>query len=406
MRLRVFASMTVILTTTSFASALELRASHHDEDERKPGVRLAQNTEASTAATPAPAAQAEPPKAEMRAEPVSSDAPTMKADKPVEMPPNELKVHMHIEPSDVKVEDRAIDKTSEKLLGDLKRNCERHFSGLIQSEVRAACVSAGRDFARLGKLGHTLVQTRCRLNYGEEPRLVMACLVGSTVAEDLNAGQEGFKKKLQLCAENYPVHNEIDEVFLESCLTGIHIPDLMKVDGQERFEACSQITPERSFIGPCAVGLSLAQDAELKVAPASQNKMCDQYFNLNRFHKGYRACLNARSLAPVLPTTYGEAIKGCKNVESEVNNDTERAACLVGIAIYRHLARQDDISKRFQKCGDAKVTYQDRDILACLTAASLLDFTDKSGAEIGCKEVFKELKSGSRGDCMKSVGLF
>jgi hypothetical protein len=35
-----------------------------------------------------------------------------------------------------------------------------------------------------------------------------------------------------------------------------------------------------------------------------------------------------------------------------------------------------------------------------------LDFTDKSGAESGCREVFKELKSRSRGDCVNSLSLF
>lgn len=290
----------------------------------------------------------------------------------------------------------------------LKGSCERHYQGVIQSEVRAACSSAGTDFIRLNKMGATLPQTRCRINYGEEPRLVMACLVGNAIAEDLLANRDSYKKKLQLCAENYPAHNEIDTFLQESCLTGIHLPSHASATESERFATCARITPERSFLGPCAVGVSLAleQVAEIKVAPASQNKMCDQYFNLNRFHKGYRACLNARSLALELPSKVTDALKSCANISSEANNDTERAACLVGLTIYRHLLRQDDVSKRFQKCGSNKVTYQDRDFLACLTAASLLDFTDRNGAEGGCREVFRELRSHSRGDCLSSLSLF
>jgi hypothetical protein len=294
----------------------------------------------------------------------------------------------------------------DKLTADLKSQCQKHFPGIIQAEVRAACVSAGSEFERLGKLGQSLVQTRCRLNYGEEPRLVMACMIGAKISADLMANSDDFKKRLQLCAENYPVHNEIDAFLQESCLTGVHLSDFMKPEGQARFETCAQITPERSFIGPCAVGLGLAQSQQAKVTPASQNRLCEKYFNLNRFHKGYRACLGAFALTDNLPEKYPDAIKNCANISSEANNDTERAACLVGLSIYRHLLKEDDVHKRYQKCGDNKVTYQDRDFLACLTAASLLDFTDKNGAEVGCREVFKELKSHSRGDCVNSLSLF
>lgn len=355
---------------------------------------------------------------QFRAEPISSPKPNAdsgtSAGGGAAAAPQTIKAQLHIEPATAPAiapatapsPSSAESKEAERFFNEVKLNCDRHFPGQLQSEVRTACASASRDFVRLGKLGKTLAQTRCRLNYGEEPRLAMSCLIGAKIADSINTQQDGFKKNLQLCSENYPVHNVIDEVLLESCLTGIYMPSLMKLSGKERFDACAEITPERSFIGPCAVGLSLAQDPDLKVAPASQNKLCDQYFNLNQFHKGYRACLNSRSLAPQVPSKFSDAIKGCANVVSEANNDTERAACMVGLSIYRHLANQDDVGKRFQKCGDSKVTYQDRDILACLTAASLLDFTDKTGAESGCKEVFKELKSHSRSDCLKFINLF
>ena len=291
-----------------------------------------------------------------------------------------------------------------RITNEVGKNCERHFPGQIQAEVRAACTASAPDFSRLGR---GLIDTRCRLNYGEEPRLVMACLIGSSIAEDLTNSREAFKRKLQLCAETYPVHNEIDAFLQESCLTGTLVPDLMKTEGKARFEACAKITPERSFIGPCAVGLRLTlENQESSAPPAQQNKLCEQYFNLRQFHKGYRACLNARALAAEPVGKIGDAIKDCGNILSEANNDTEKAACLVGLTIHRKLSKREDVSKRFQKCGENKVTYQDRDFLACLTAASLLDFADKDGAQKGCREVFKDSKSRSRGDCINSLTLF
>ena len=299
--------------------------------------------------------------------------------------------------------------TKDPFLNDLKQHCARHFPGLIQGEIRMACLAAGQDFARLGK---SLVQTRCRLNYGEEPRLVMACLVGSAIADDVVAKKDDFKKKLQLCAEHYPMHTEIDAFLQEGCLTGIHISDLMisnlaSDSGALRADVCRKITPERSFIGPCAVGMSFAQDLASAVAPGQMNKSCEQYFDHSRFHAGYRACLVARSLGPDLPTKYADALKSCRVLVSEADvNDTESAACFVGLDIYRHLQKQDDIAKRFQKCGTSKVNYAERDILACLTAASLLDFADKNGADNGCREVFKTAKNRSRTDCVNSLGQF
>ena len=293
-----------------------------------------------------------------------------------------------------------------QLTTGLTKHCERHFPGLIQAEVRTACASSSSDYARLGR---SLVATRCRLTYGEAPRLLMACLIGAEMADEVLSGRESFKRKLQLCAETYPVHNEIDAFLQESCLTGAHIPSLMKVDAKARFETCAQITPERSFLGPCSVGLGLALESEdtvQKIPPQKQNKICEQFFNLRRFHKGYRACLNARGLVAQSSGKVGEAIKDCDNILSEANNDTERAACLVGLTISRSMMKQEDIAKKFQKCGDNKVTYQDRDFLACLTAASLLQLTDKIGAESGCRDIFKEKSSKGRGDCIHSLALF
>lgn len=288
---------------------------------------------------------------------------------------------------------------------ELKRNCSRHFPGQIQAEVRTACASAATSFHRHGKFGS---QTRCRLDYGEEPRDVMACLVGVDIAQDLDGKKEDFKRKHQLCAEQYPAYTEVDVFLQESCLTGVHLPALM--ENKVQLEMCSQVTPERSFLGPCVTGLSLSQSldspATPPVQPSSQNKLCEQYFDHRQLHTGYRACLNARGLAINWTDRATDLIKNCGNLASEPNSDTERAACVVGASIYKHLLNKGDVAKRFQKCGDNKVSYQDRDFLACLTAASLLDFTDKNGADAGCREVFKTAKSKGRGDCVNSISLF
>lgn len=292
-----------------------------------------------------------------------------------------------------------------RFTAEVTNYCEKHFPGLIQSEVRAACVSSAEAHQ---KLGRNLVETRCRLNYGDEPRLVMACLIGASIGHDIAHGREDFKHKLQLCSEAYPVHNEIDAFLQESCITGTHVPELMNVENKARFEACAKITPERSFIGPCAVGLGLVlEDKQSSIPPVEQNKRCEQYFNLKRFHKGYRACLNARGLTATSNSKIKDVLNDCGNILSDKNNEIEKAACLVGLAIHQKLSHREDISQRFQKCGDNKVTYQDRDFLACLTAASLLYFTDdKKTAQSACREIYKNSKSRSRGDCLNSLNLF
>jgi hypothetical protein len=286
----------------------------------------------------------------------------------------------------------------------LKAECQKHFPGLIQGELRRACLSPSDDDKELG-LG--LSQVNCRLNYGEEPRLVMACLIGVLVEGDLQKGTDSASKKLQLCSDIYPQHTEIDAFLQESCLTGVHIPELMNTSGLQRYEACSQLSPERSFVGPCAVGLSLAQDMLNPEAPTAQNKLCEQYFDHKRFHLTYRACLVARSI-PVTagPNRVVDVIQNCSNVVTDPTNDNERAACIIGSNIYRSLTRKDEVAKRFQKCGEIKVSYQERDTLACLTAASLLDMSDRTSAENGCKDVFKAAKNTSRGNCISSLGLF
>jgi hypothetical protein len=288
----------------------------------------------------------------------------------------------------------------EKQVDEQKKNCERHYTGVIQSELRLACASATTNYMNVGK---ELAQTRCRMAYGEEPRLVMSCLIGVGIFEDQLGGKDNFKSKLQLCAEHYPAHTEIDAFLQESCLIGTHLPSLMQTGGRPHFELCATINPERAFIGPCSVGLSLVTDTASAKQTGQQNKICEQYFDHRQFHIGYRSCLSARGLGPDVPERLSDALKACSNVIANAENDTERAACMVGVDIYRHLGKRDELTKRFQKCGDTKVSYLDRDFLACLTAASLIDLSDKNGATAGCKEVYKNGKTKGRANCLNSI---
>jgi hypothetical protein len=290
------------------------------------------------------------------------------------------------------------------LTAQVRKECARHFPGSTQGELRTSCVSSVPSLQTLGK---SLAETKCRVTYGLEPRTALSCLIGVAIADDIAAKREDYKKKLQLCAEQYPQYTEIDAFLQESCLTGVHLPELITVGSQNRlFETCAQISPERSFLGPCAVGLSLAQGMAQVILPNQQNKLCEQYFDHRKFHLTYRACLNATSVAIVSGANANELIKNCENILSDPGNDNERAACIVGTNIHRALTKQEDLSKRFQKCGENKVSYEDRDVLACLTASSLLELTDRSGATVGCKDIFKAPKNSSRSDCLNSMGLF
>ncbi|MES2854701.1 MAG: hypothetical protein V4692_02505, partial [Bdellovibrionota bacterium] len=227
---------------------------------------------------------------------------------------------------------------------EFKKNCERHYSGSIQGELRSACASAFEDFSADAI---DLAHTRCRLDHGEEPRLVMACLIGAAILEDVAKKSDTFKTKLQVCAEHYPQHTEIDAFLQESCLTGVHIPELLKTKKDEGFLSCAQISPERSFIGPCAVGFSLAGDLKTPSTPRQQNKLCEKYFDHRRFHLTYRACLNARSVSAEKPDRLSELISRCANVVSDPGNDNERAACVIGSNIHRSLVKNEDVTLKF-----------------------------------------------------------
>ncbi|MES2964349.1 MAG: hypothetical protein V4760_10690 [Bdellovibrionota bacterium] len=294
-------------------------------------------------------------------------------------------------------------KKAEDEGSELKKHCARHYPGQIQGELRAACTVASEDFKASEK---TLANTRCRLNYGEEPRLVMACLIGVSIVDDLANKKDDFKRKLQVCAEQYPQHTEIDAFLQESCLTGVHLPETMSATDGLAFETCGRLSPERSFIGPCAVGLSLARESLGSADAGQQNKLCEQYFDHRRFHLTYRACLNARSVPIEGDVKIEDQLASCANIVSNTENDNERAACLIGASIHRSISKKTEITKKFQKCGDYKVSYQEREFLACLTAASLTELGDRSRADAGCKAIFRKAKDSSRNNCTNSIGRF
>ena len=298
-----------------------------------------------------------------------------------------------------------IDKLKATLLPQLKKECNRHFPALIQTEVRTACVSAAADYAEFGA---SEAGVKCRLVYGEDPRELYSCLIGVDIADEITTKHEEYKRRLQLCSDQYPAHTEIDSFLQESCLTGIYMPNL--VGSHPNFETCAQISEERSFIGPCQVGFSLAKDLNTPASPNEQNHLCEQYFDHKQFHTGYRACLNGRGASAAGGSeSISQLLQSCTVVASNASNDTERAACLVGANIFQHLNKKDDVTKRFAKCGTNKVSYEDRDYLACLAAASALDITNsKGGAESACKEIFHTAskKNNSRGDCVHSLTLF
>lgn len=291
----------------------------------------------------------------------------------------------------------------ESINDEHRKACEQQYTGKIQSEVRLACQSPTDE---LQSIGPDLAQTRCRLNYGEEPRLVTSCLIGVAIYSDLLEKRDEYRVKQRLCAEHYPSHTEIDSFLQESCLVGAHLPRLLKTTDRPHFEVCATINPERSFIGPCAAGLSLATDAGAAQAMGQQNKICEQFFDHRQFHIGYRSCLAARGLGPQIPEKLADAMKACSSVIANAENDTERAACMVGLNIFRHGNKQEDLTKRFGKCGDTKVSYEDRDFLACLTAVSLVDLADKAKAHEGCRDVYRNNKSRSRTDCLEALNRF
>lgn len=297
--------------------------------------------------------------------------------------------------------------------------CAEVFPGILQSPLKAICQGAA---AKVTAHGLRLAQTDCRLRYGEDPRANFACIFGTQIQQSIATSDENLsgtlKAQHRLCSLHYPMHTEVDGFLQESCITGIFINDISSIKEEklstikEKIDICSNWTPERSFFGPCTVGLTLRSQtqsarAQLPIA-SNSNRSCDQYFDHLQFHLGYRSCLNATAIPIGEEKRKSSVTEECQQLISDPSNDNERAACIVGATLRMIDGETHPLAKRFEKCGkNAKVRYEDRDFLACLTAASLLQLMDKPQAMAGCKDVFRiTKKNASRNDCLQALAQF
>ncbi len=298
-------------------------------------------------------------------------------------------------------------KKNSKWLDDQKKACDRYYTGKIQAGIRRSCQVGGILVDRYLERLPNVAETGCRLQYGEEPGETYGCLIGTKIARELEKGTSRYLSDLQLCSESYPVRTELDTYLLESCLIGIHAQSFTVPAG--RFELCKAITPERSFLGPCAVGASLNPVAGTATATAaaspSHRVLCEKYFDHLRFHMGYRNCLNARAVSPAGETkqlTLDDIRSRCDTIVSDNGNDHERGACVIG-AVLLETQRKGTPLSRFDGCGVNQVRYEDRDVLGCLAAGSFLTYSNASTADRLCREVFRDKKSLARSGCINSI---
>lgn len=308
-------------------------------------------------------------------------------------------------------------KKNSKWLDDQKKACDRYYTGKIQAGIRRSCQVGGILVDRYLEQPNRVAETGCRLQYGEEPGETYACLIGTKIAHELEKGTSRYLSDLQLCSESYPVRTELDTYLLESCLVGVHAQSFAAPAA--RFELCKAITPERSFLGPCAVGASLnpasatagtmasASTAPTVAAGPSHRVLCEKYFDHLRFHMGYRSCLNARAVSPAgesKPLTLDEIRSRCDTIVSDNGNDHERGACVIG-AVLLETQRKGTPLTMFDACGVNQVRYEDRDVLGCLAAGSFLSYSNANTAERLCREVFREKKSLARSGCLNSISV-
>lgn len=314
-------------------------------------------------------------------------------------------------------------KTPAPWFDEHKMQCDTLYRGKIQAGIRRACYLGGSFTDQYNDKAPSVAETACRLQYGEEPGETFACLIGTRVAHEVSkkTSSPEFLKAFQLCSEVYPMRTELDSYLLESCLVGIFVPTL--TGKTPRFDLCTTVTHERSFYGPCTVGVSLAYESKIftgetattsstaAIAP-SHRALCEKYFDHLRFHLGYRSCLNARAIKSSLierAQTLDEVRNRCDAVVSDPANDHERGACLVGAALMDSLQSSKPVSV-FDGCGVKQVRYEDRDFLGCLAAGSIMFFknmniTSALSPDRTCKEVFRDRKSQALAGCLNSISL-
>lgn len=296
-----------------------------------------------------------------------------------------------------------------------KKICDQFYPGTIQAGIRRSCYFGGFFIERYASSPAEVAQTACRIQYGEEPTETYACLIGTRIsaelAKSITPEEPTSLANLQKCSEVYSVRTDLDSYLLESCLTGIHaryfIPE------KDGVETCRNISPEPSFIGPCAVGVSLnnlPNTTEQTSLSRTHRALCEKYFDHMKFHQGYRACLNAMAVNLDKNTNISlETIRNrCNQLVSDSGNDHERGACIVGAALIessRNPAQFKQGTAIFDKCGVQHISYDDRDVLGCLAAGSFLLMSNANGAGKLCQEVFRDRKSLARTGCLNSIPL-
>ncbi len=296
-------------------------------------------------------------------------------------------------------------KKAAKWIEDQRKACDRYYPGAIQAGIRRSCHVGGVLADRYAGQPTRVAETGCRLQYGEEPSETYACLIGTKIAKELDAGTSRYLTDLQLCSETYSVRTDLDTYLLESCLTGIHAKSFSA--DRDRFETCRQITAERSFLGPCAVGVSLSGATTASDSGnSSQHRLqCEKYFDHLRFHQAYRTCLNARAVSPEIetsPLTIDEIRSRCDMIVSDNGNDHERGACVIGAVLLEN-KKKGQSSALFDGCGVNQVRYEDRDVLGCLAAGSFLSFSNANTADRLCREIFRDRKSLALSGCLNAI---
>ncbi len=313
---------------------------------------------------------------------------------------------------------RALDaKTVAAIDPGARRHCDSHFPASVQGLSKTSCYlglvlfresAQERDQAE-GRAERAFSQ--CAALTQTKTRSLLACRLGVQIADDGARKRDTFSARMKLCQDHYPLHTETDAFLQESCWVGATLAFESKEPTKKpRLALCSDFSIERAFIGPCAVGLSLAAET---VSPsqgagtAEQNRLCARYFDQRQFQQGYRGCVNARALALEWNRKAASLPGACSALTAGKNDDVERAACVVGGSIWHNLAKgPGGANPRFGHCGEKKVNWTERDALACLTAAALLDLGGEAEARRSCQLIFagsRRHKNTRREECYRAV---
>lgn len=313
-----------------------------------------------------------------------------------------------------------LDPQSEKWLKSVRQGCSEYFPGKIQVGINRACSVGAQLFQNSSRSEITqavpavkMAQAGCRLQYGEESSETAACLIGTLTGHETAVfGNRDPKhsvtaKAFQACSAVYLVRTELDTYLLESCLTGALAPEFVSSSDRTR-DPCLAVSPEKSFLGPCRVGTTLltqngseATSADAWIEAAEHRVRCEKYFDHLRFHMGYRNCIVGRAVAMELSSQRPsvEALKSaCDKTVADSGNDHERGACMVGATLAIRT-----LDAPFDRCGVAQVSYQDRDFLGCLAAASFLSLSNRNQADLACRSIFRDKRSLVRSSCTASL---